>query len=87
MPTPVDGERVPADGLDNQPVQDRAKDGVVVEPGCQGGVQSRQVRFLAVHDPLVEIGGPHVPRPARELDVVAVVDFRQMVKGSRPLGI
>ncbi len=45
-------------------------------------MQRRLGSLLAVHDPLVEIGRPKAPDAAGEVNVVAVVDFRQVIKGA-----
>src|SRR5664280_1487241 len=75
----VDGERVAGDGLDTEAVEDGAEDAVVVEPGGQVGVEAGLFGLVAVHDALVEVGGPETPDAAGEHDVVAVVHLGQVV--------
>jgi hypothetical protein len=76
----VDGEGVVDHRLDAEPVEHRAEVLVVVEPGHQALVGDRLVGLDSVDDALVEIGGAEPPDPAREVDVVRVVDLREVVE-------
>ena len=86
LPLAVHGQRVADDRLDGEPVQHGAEHRVVVEPGRQPLVPLGLGGLLAVDHALVQVGGPQVPDPAGELDVVAVVHLGQVIERPRPLG-
>jgi error-prone DNA polymerase len=83
----VHGERVADHRLDHEPVQHRAEHRVVIEPGRQPVVPAGLLGLLAVDHALVQVGGPQVPDPAGELDVVRVVHLGQVVERAGSLGI
>ena len=83
----VDRERVADDRLDAEPVQRRAEHVVVVEPRGEPVVELRLVGLDPVDDTLVQIGRTDPPHPAREVDVVRVVDLRQVVQAARELRV
>src|SRR5579885_2950237 len=83
----VNGQRMPDRGLDAEAVEHRAPDAVVVEAGCEPLVDQRLVGLNAVHDALVQVGRPQSPYFADEMDVVGVMDLREMVEGPGLLGI
>ena len=76
----VHRERLADRRLDAEPVQDRAEHLVVVEAIHQRLVQRHFVGRRAVDDALIQIRRPQPPHPAREHDVVAVVDLREVVE-------
>ena len=76
----VDGQRVADHGLDAEAVEDGAEVLVVVEPGDQPLVGGGLVGLDAVDDALVEVGRAQPPDPAGEVDVVRVVDLREVVE-------
>ena len=83
----VDGQRVADDGLHAEAVERGPEDLVVVEARREARVERRLVGLDAVHDALVEVGRAEAPDPAGEVDVVAVVDLRQVVERARRLGV
>ena len=81
----VDGERVTDHRLHAEAVQDRAEVLVVVEAGDQPLVPGGLLGLDPVDHSLVEVGGAQAPDPAGEVDVVRVVDLRQVVERARHL--
>jgi hypothetical protein len=75
------------DGLHAEAVEDRAEHAVVVEAGGEHRVHVGLVGGLAVHDPLIEVGGPEAPDATTEHDVVAVVHLGEVVEAARLLGV
>ena len=84
-PLSVDGQRMPDHRLDAEAVEDRAEVLVVVETGHQPFIGSRLLGLDPVDHALVEVRGPQAPDPAGEVDVVRVVDLRQVVERARHL--
>src|ERR1700686_875813 len=82
----VHGEGIPDGGLRAKAVEHRAPDVVVIETLAQFWVKVGFRRARAIHDALVQVGRAEAPRPAREHDVMAVMDLGQVIEGSRLLG-
>ncbi len=68
-----------------EPIQGCSPHIVVIETRSQSRVESGLSGLDAVDDTLVQIGRSYTPDPARELDVVAVVNFGQVVEGAGSL--
>src|SRR5665213_2739766 len=83
----VHRQRVASDGLHAESVEYGAEDAVVVEAGGEIRVEAGLLGLVAVHDALVEIGGPDAPDATGEHDVVAVVHLGQVVEGARLLRV
>ena len=79
---PVDGERVSDGGLHAEAVQCRAKDAIVVESVDEHGVHGCFVRGDTVHDTLVEVCARELPRLGREVDIMRVMHFGEVVEGA-----
>ena len=82
----VDRKRQADGSLGAEAVQYRAPYGVVVKTGCEDRVVADFAGARAVDHPLVEVGGADAPDPAGELNVGAVVDFREVVEAAWNLG-
>src|SRR5207244_8109201 len=77
----VNRERVSDGSLRAEAVEHRAPYVVVVEARAQFGVHVGLLRTRAVDHSLVEVRRAQAPDAAREHDVVAVVDLRQVLGG------
>ena len=76
----VDGQRVADHRLHAEAVEDGPEVLVVVEAGDEAVVGRRLVGLDPVDDALVQVGGAQAPDPAGEVDVVRVVDLREVVE-------
>ena len=76
----IDGQRMSDGCLDTKTVQDRTEDFIVIEAIDESLVEADFIGHGAVDDALVEIGGAELPDLAAEHDVVAVVNFREVIK-------
>jgi hypothetical protein len=83
----VHTERVTHDCLNTKAIEGCTEYLVVIEACTQPFVEIGFVGPDSVHDPLVQVGGTKFPDPAREMDVVRVVNLRQVVHRSRELRI
>ena len=83
----VDRQRVADHRLHAEAVERRAEDLVVVEARAQALVEVGLVGRDAVDDALVEVGRPQAPDAAGEVDVVRVVDLREVVDRARELRV
>ena len=80
-------QRVAHGGLDTEAVERCAEHAVIVQPVDQQFVHAGLVGQHAVNHPLVEVGGPQTPNPTGKVDVVGVVDFREVIETAGLLGI
>src|ERR1700688_1872310 len=81
------GQRLTDGRLHTEAVQNRAEYIVVVEAIDKGLVQFDFLGHGSIDHTLIQICGANAPDFAAKHDVVAVVNFRQMVKGARLLWI
>jgi len=82
----VHGEGMSDDGFDAEAVEYGAENFVVIETIDECFVERDFVGDGAVNHTLIQIGGTQAPDFAGEHDVVAVVNFREMVEGAGLLG-
>ena len=76
----VDGQGNAGHRLDTEAIQDGPEDVVIVKGGAQIRMQLGLVGRDAVDDALVQICRPLPPVATAELDVVRVMDFREVIK-------
>src|SRR5579864_885024 len=81
----VNCERLPDRCLNTESVQDRAEDVVIVETIDERLIHGGFVGHRSVDYTLVEIRSTQTPNFAAEHDVVAVVNFREVIEGARLL--
>src|SRR5467141_4412602 len=82
---PVNGERLADGRLYAETIKDGAENVVIIEPIDQRLIEPSFVRHRSVNDALIQVRGANAPDLAREHHVVAVVHFREVIKGSRLL--
>ena len=82
----VNGEGMSDGGFDAETIEDGAENFVVVEAIDQRFIEGDFVGHGAVDDALIQISGAQAPDFAGEHDVVAVVDFREVIEGAGLLG-
>src|SRR5437879_5130629 len=78
---PVYRERLADGRLHAETVEDGAEHVVIVEAIDQFFSKRGFVRHGSVNHALIEVRGPNAPNPASKHDVVAIVHFREVIKG------
>src|SRR5271155_2684149 len=77
---------MPDDGFDAEAIEDGAENFVVIETIDERFIERDFVGDGAVHHALIQIGGAQAPDFASEHDVVAVVNFGEVVERAGLLG-
>ncbi len=82
----VYGERMSDDSFDAEAIEHGAENFVVIKSVDERFIERDFVGDGAVDHALIEIGGAQAPDFAGEHDVVAVVDFGEVIEGAGLLG-